>query len=146
MTLFSVSILLIVMAALFAYLNVRFLRLPTTIGLLLISIVFTGGLFLTGSVYPEILETAVKLVRVFDFREILMDFMLCILLFAGALHTNFTLLYKNKLSVIVFATVGVLVAAGAVELVASASVVLVVVGWVWGCVGLWGLGCVGGGG
>ena len=70
MTLFSVSILLIVMAALFAYLNVRFLRLPTTIGLLLISIVFTGWLCLTGYVYPEILESAVKLVRVVDLREI----------------------------------------------------------------------------
>ena len=38
---FSIASILVVLSALFGYINVRFLKLPTTIGLMVITLVFT---------------------------------------------------------------------------------------------------------
>ncbi|MCB9232224.1 MAG: sodium:proton antiporter [Bacteroidia bacterium] len=114
MNLFAIFSILVVLAALFAYLNVRFLKLPGTIGLLFISILFTVGLFIIGKFDPKVLETATDLITRIDFRKLLMDFMLCFLLFAGALHTNFNLLLSYRWPILIFATFGVVVSAVAV--------------------------------
>ncbi|MCL4111768.1 UNVERIFIED_CONTAM: hypothetical protein GTU68_010766 [Idotea baltica] len=111
MDLFSLLAVLIVLSAGFAYLNARYLHLPSTIGILLISILFTVTLIIVGRYVPWILEAATQMVEQLDFRKILMDFMLCFLLFAGALHTNFRLLIQYKWPVIAFATFGVMVSA-----------------------------------
>ncbi|MEL7146560.1 MAG: sodium:proton antiporter [Bacteroidota bacterium] len=108
MDLFVISTILIVLSALFGYINVRLLRLPNTIGLMIIAIVFTLGLFLTSLVNPALLDFAEELIGRVDFKTVLLDVMLGFLLFAGALHTNFDLLKVQRWPILVFATVGVL--------------------------------------
>ncbi len=108
MDLFVIASILIVLSALFGYINIRVLKLPNTIGLMIIAIVFTLGLFLSKSINPALLEFAERLIGEIDFKTVLLDVMLGFLLFAGALHTNFDQLKVQRWPVLVFATVGVL--------------------------------------
>ena len=108
MNLFVIASILIVLSALFGYINVKFLKLPNTIGLMIIAILFTIGLFLTSMVNPTLLHIAEELIAEIDFKTILLDVMLGFLLFAGAMHTNFDQLKVQRWPILVFATVGVL--------------------------------------
>lgn len=108
MDLFVISTILIVLSALFGYINVRLLKLPNTIGLMIIAIVFTLGLFFTSLIDPTLLDFAEDLIGRIDFKTVLLDVMLGFLLFAGALHTNFDLLKVQRWPILVFSTVGVL--------------------------------------
>ncbi len=108
MNLFIIATILIVLSSLFGYLNVKFLKLPNTIGLMLIAIIFTLGLFLTSFIHPIALNAAKDLVKEIDFKTVLLDVMLGFLLFAGALHTNFNQLKVQRWPILVFATTGVL--------------------------------------
>ncbi len=108
MNLFVIASILIVLSALFGYINVKFLKLPNTIGLMIIAILFTIGLFLTSMVNPTLLHMAEELIAEIDFKTILLDVMLGFLLFAGAMHTNFDQLKVQRWPILVFATVGVL--------------------------------------
>jgi len=106
---FSIAAILTVISALFGYLNVRFLKLPITIGLMVITIVFTIIIIAIGQFDDTLLIRERELIRQIDFKAILLDVMLSFLLFAGALHTNFDQLKVQRGPVLVFATLGVLV-------------------------------------
>lgn len=114
MELFKILTLLIVISALFGYLNVRFLKLPTTIGLMIMALVFSLFMILFQFVNPAWTEAARELVGSIDFTTVLMDVMLSFLLFAGALHTNVGLLRDEKRSIALFALVGVFISTFAI--------------------------------
>jgi len=106
---FSVAAILIVLSALFGYINVRFLKLPITIGLMIITIIFTLIVVVIGQFDNALLLREKELISQIDFTTVLLDIMLSFLLFAGALHTNFAQLKIQRWPVLVFATVGTLV-------------------------------------
>ncbi len=106
---FSVSAILIVLSALFGYINVRFLKLPITIGLMIITIIFTLIIVVIGQFDDTLLLREKELISQIDFTTVLLDIMLSFLLFAGALHTNFAQLKIQRWPVLVFATFGTLV-------------------------------------
>lgn len=108
MSLFEISSIVIALSALFGYINVRLLKLPNTIGLMIIAILFTLVLFVSSLFSPTPIAWANTLIRAIDFEEVLMDVMLGFLLFAGAMHTNFDQLRVQRWPVLVFATIGVL--------------------------------------
>lgn len=106
---YFITSVLVFLAAFFGYLNVRFLKLPTSIGLMVITILFTLAV-LGISLFDDTLLNAEKyILSQIDFETVLLDVMLSFLLFAGALHTNFEQLKVQKWPVLVFATLGVLV-------------------------------------
>ncbi|WP_223032785.1 cation:proton antiporter [Hanstruepera marina] len=106
---FHIITILVVLSALFGYVNVRFLKLPNTIGLMLITIVFTMVVFALSYYDTTLLEAEKYIITQIDFKEVLLDIMLSFMLFAGALHTNFEQLRVQRWPVLVFATLGVLV-------------------------------------
>ncbi len=108
MDLFAIATILIVLSALFGYLNVRFLKLPTTIGLMVITIVFTLLVLATSLIDNTLLEHEKLLISQIDFETVLLDIMLSFLLFAGALHTNFQQLKVQRKPILTFATFGTL--------------------------------------
>ena len=108
MELFHVISVIIVLSALFGYLNSRFIRLPNTIGLMVIAILFTLLLLASSFVNNTLLDTARGLIGGVDFEKVLMEIMLGFLLFAGAMHTNFDQLRVQRWPVLVFSTLGVL--------------------------------------
>lgn len=98
-----------VTSALFSYLNVLFLKLPTTIGLMIIAMIFTVGISISSLFTDVILNNAVNIIGAIDFKKVLLEVMLSFLLFAGALHTKFSHLKVQRYPILMFATVGVLI-------------------------------------
>ncbi len=105
---YSIASILVVLSALFGYINVRFLKLPITIGLMVITIVFTIVVIAIAQFDTTLLETEKAIINSIDFEELLLDVMLSFLLFAGALHTNFEQLRIQRWPILAFATVGVI--------------------------------------
>ena len=108
MDLFTLITLLIVVAALFAYLNTRFLKLPDAIGIMVISLLFSLLLLGLNAVQPASFTPVRQTVAEIDFGRVLFDVMLSFLLFAGAFHTDAAKLRVERRSVMLFAFVGVL--------------------------------------
>jgi len=100
---------LVVLAAVFGYINVRFIKLPTTIGLMVITIAFTLGVLILSYFDATLLNAERYIINHIDFKTVLLDIMLSFLLFAGALHTNFEQLKVQRWPVLAFATLGTLV-------------------------------------
>ena len=111
MDIFNITVVLTILAAAFAYLNTRFLKLPFTIGLMIMAIIFTVVIVLIGVVDHEILVEAKHFIRSIDFETVLLDIMLSFLLFAGALHTKLEGLKTHRAPIALFATVGVILSA-----------------------------------
>lgn len=109
MELYEILTALTLLAALFGYINARFIKLPTAIGLMLITILYTLAVMLLSLVDDTLYQAEVALIRQIDFESVLMDYMLSFLLFAGALHTNFQQLKVQRGPILMFATMGVMV-------------------------------------
>ena len=106
---FLIITILVALSAVFGYINVRFLKLPNTIGLMLITIVFTLVVLAISQFDSTLLDAEKYIISQIDFKTVLLDVMLSFLLFAGALHTNFDQLKVQRWPVLVFSTLGVLV-------------------------------------
>lgn len=112
MELYYTFSVLIVLASFFAYLNLRFLKLPGTIGIMIIAMLVSVGIRLLGdSYFPDTTKHFFVLIKEFDFNEILMGAMLNFLLFAGALHVNMSDLKEQKVSIMIYSTVSVVLSA-----------------------------------
>ncbi|MCO6146741.1 sodium:proton antiporter [Flavobacterium sp. NRK1] len=110
---YSLSVL-IVLASFFAYFNVRFLKLPSTIGVMVLAMAVSIILVIFGKVFPNPLNDVSALIKGFDFTELLMGAMLNFLLFAGAIHINLKDLKEQRLPIMVFSTVSVVISTFAV--------------------------------
>lgn len=108
MALYNIFAFVVVLAALFAYVNYRFIKLPTTIGVMILSIASSFVIIAIGWIYPHIFNHITSLIRRIDLYTILMKIMLSFLLFAGAMHIDADALKQQKTSILVFSTVGVL--------------------------------------
>ncbi len=106
---FLIIAVLVFLSAFFGYINVRFLKLPNTIGLMVITIAFTLGVFALSYFDSTLLDAERYIITQIDFKTVLLDIMLSFLLFAGALHTNFEQLKVQRWPILVFSTLGVLV-------------------------------------
>lgn len=105
---FLISTVLVFLSAAFGFINVRFLKLPNTIGLMVITILFTLGVFVLSYIDDTLLNAEKYIITHIDFKTILLDIMLSFLLFAGALHTNFQQLHVQRWPILIFSTVGIL--------------------------------------
>lgn len=109
MSLLDIVAILFGLSAFFGYLNNRFLRLPHTIGLVVIALVAANIVVLASLVFPDIDDTVRGALEQIEFSDVLLEGMLCVLLFAGAAHINLTDLADRKWSILLLATLGVLV-------------------------------------
>jgi CPA1 family monovalent cation:H+ antiporter len=106
---FLIATILIILSAAFGYINTRFFKLPNSIGLMLITILFTLAVFVLSYFDDTLLLKERELITSIDFKTVLLDVMLSFLLFAGALHTNFQQLKIQRKPVLIFATLGTLI-------------------------------------
>lgn len=107
MEFFHIFSVILVISAIFAYINQQYVRLPTAIALLLAGLLVSVLVQVLGAVSPAFELWVEARLREINFSEVLLEFMLSFLLFAGALHTDLEKLAKSKWSIMVFATVGV---------------------------------------
>ena len=99
----------IILASVFAYVNVRWIKWPPTIGVMVLALLSSVVLAVTGKFVPSLLEKAVQFVAAIDFQKALMNFMLSFLLFAGAIEINVRKLQKERLPIIALSTVGIII-------------------------------------
>ncbi|MCE6992619.1 sodium:proton antiporter [Dyadobacter sp. CY323] len=99
---------LIVLSAIFSYINSRFLKLPPSIGVMVIALLVSLGLIATDTIFPKTFFRITSLIASVDLTEILMGAMLNFLLFAGAIHIHLEDLREQRLPIVIFSTVSVL--------------------------------------
>jgi CPA1 family monovalent cation:H+ antiporter len=109
MKLFDILSILVTVSAIFSYVNYRFLRLPATIGLMLIALVLSMGLIALDYLGMSFKQSAADLLSHIDFNETLLHGMLSFLLFAGAIHVDLEDLKNRKYIITILATFGVVV-------------------------------------
>lgn len=115
----QLAAMLVTLSAIFAWLNHRFIRMPSTIGLMLIALLFSLAIVgLSALGFASIEKRATSIIAGVDFDTALLHGMLSFLLFAGALHVNLAELSKQKWVVAVLATVGVIISTFVVGLFA----------------------------
>lgn len=108
---FDVAAILISLTAFLSWLNHKFLRLPSTVGLALMGVIASLVVLAIDSLTPRfhIAESLRAFITSVDFEATLMQGMLSFLLFAGALHVDLSDLKRHRWQVGVLSTVGVLV-------------------------------------
>lgn len=111
MSIFEIGAFLIGLSALFGYLNHRYLRLPHTIGLVMIALAASLVVVLIEYLTPSspLMEMVAAVLTQIDFYDTVMRGMLSFLLFAGALHVDFIAFRSRAPAIALMATVGVLI-------------------------------------
>lgn len=109
--LFDLFAFLLLLAAAFGWINARFLKMPSNIGLLLMGVLASIVLLAIDLVLPGagVVAEVGGILRRIDFYDAVMNGMLAFLLFAGGLHVEWEALRKRVGTVTVLATVGVLI-------------------------------------
>ena len=108
MNLHELFAFLLILASIFSIINLRILKLPQTIGLMVLAIVLSLVVLMAGLIDPDFLSIATSLTEQFDFSVMLIDVMLPFLLFAGAISVDVHELLKDKVTILLLATFGVI--------------------------------------
>lgn len=108
MTIFELIAVIITISAGFAYINHRFLKMPDTIGLMVLALASSIILIIINFFDADLLASTKESVKNIDFSSLLLNGMLSFMLFAGAFHTDYNLIKTERISVMVFALIGVL--------------------------------------
>ena len=109
MALFHTVSILVAVAALFAYINIRFIKLPTSIGIMVIGLLFSLAVLIAEPYFPGFADEAIVTVQSIDFTQFLLEIILSFLLFAGAYHLDTKALLKEKGTVILTAVLGTII-------------------------------------
>ena len=110
MVLFQIVAALLVLCAVFAYLNHRFLKLPPTIGVMALAMALSVVLLVLGELgLGDLRSRTEQLLHKVDFNETVLHGLLAFLLFAGALHIKLDDLGAQKVTIFLLSTVGVVV-------------------------------------
>lgn len=109
MTFLQITSFLIVLAGVFGAINYLYLKLPSAIGILVVALMASFVMLGIDAVAPDLLiaETANRMITSIDFSEALLEGMLGLLLFAGALHVKLSDLKAQWRLVFLMATLGV---------------------------------------
>ncbi|WP_081691341.1 cation:proton antiporter [Cucumibacter marinus] len=109
LSLLEITALLLGLSGLFGWVNHRYFHLPHTIGLVIIALLASFVVIAIDAIDPSspVREVTTSALNSIDFDKTLMDGMLSFLLFAGALHVDFSQLASQRLVIGIMATVGV---------------------------------------
>lgn len=109
MTILQIASLLIVLAGAFGAINYLYLKLPSAIGILAVALFASFALILFDLVFPAfgLTDKVRATVLEIEFSEALLEGMLGLLLFAGALHVKLADLRREWIVVALMATIGI---------------------------------------
>lgn len=108
---FDAAAVLIVAAAVLGYSNHRWLRLPASVGLTVMGAIASLLVLVVDRLMPssQLAPQFNAFLGQLDFHRTLMEGMLSFLLFAGALHVDWSHMRKGRWPIIIFSTIGVLI-------------------------------------
>lgn len=108
MDLFVVIALLVIVSAFFSYLNARFIKLPGTIGIVLIATIVSIVILVVDKLNPTTARYLTTLAKNIDFSKVVLNIMLGFLLFSSAFNLDGKKLKKEMRPVLVLSTLGVI--------------------------------------
>ncbi len=110
LSIFEIASLLLVLSGIFGWLNHVVLKLPHTIGLLVMALLASIILLIMEKIFPAlgITDTLQSAIAQIDFNATVMEGMLAFLLFAGALHVDFSYLRTQAWAIGLMASIGVI--------------------------------------
>ena len=113
LSIFDLAALLLTLSALFGWLNVRFLGLPHSIGMLTMGLAASLALIAAEVAFPSVavFHELEATLRGIDFTDLVMDGMLAFLLFAGALNVDLKAMRDRAWQVVFLAFLGTLISA-----------------------------------
>lgn len=111
MTPLDAAAILIVLAATLSYLNYRFVGLPQSVGMTVMGAIASLAVVGIDRMTPtsNMGEDLLAFIAGIDFQKTLMDGMLSFLLFAGALHVNWSEMRRGRWPILILSTIGVLI-------------------------------------
>jgi CPA1 family monovalent cation:H+ antiporter len=109
MDLLTIITILIIISAVFSYLNERIIKLPGVIGVVTISIVVSILILVLGQTSNGLTNTIETFAKSIDFSKVLLNIMLGFLLFASAFHFEYQKLKEQRLPVFLLSTLGVII-------------------------------------
>ncbi len=109
MTALEIICVLFAIAAVFGMISVRWLKMPITVGTMLLTVVASGVLIAASPAIPQIHQWALDLANHIDFESVILHGMLPLLLFAGAFLLDLEQLASEKLTVTLLAVVGTVI-------------------------------------
>jgi len=107
MATYQIISVIIALAALFAYINDRWIKWPPTIGIMVLALFSSIIIVILGNIFPSFSDRAHGIVANIDFGQVLLKIMLSFLLFAGAIHIDVDKLKREFWPVMILATIGV---------------------------------------
>lgn len=109
MNLLTIITILLVISAFFSYLNERIIKLPSVIGVVMISVVISILILIIGKSDVRLTNSVEIFAKNIDFSKILLNVLLGFLLFASAFHLDYQKLKEQRLPVILLSTLGVII-------------------------------------
>lgn len=109
MATYQIISIVILLAAIFAYVNDRWIKWPPTIGIMVLALLSSILIIILGNVIPSFAASVHELVYSIDFGQVLLKIMLSFLLFAGAIHIDADKLKKELWPVMILATIGIFI-------------------------------------
>ena len=125
MTLFEIIAVLLTLTAAFSAINYHFIKMPTTIGVMVVALVMVSTIIGLNQLGVDLRPWAHRLLDQIDFDQALLNGMLSFLLFAGALHIDLRELRGEAWPILVLATVGVVASTGIVAVLVRGALALV---------------------
>jgi monovalent cation:H+ antiporter, CPA1 family len=116
LSIFDLAALLLTLSALFGWLNRRFVRLPHSIGLLILGLLASLLLVLLDLLFPaqHLYEELTRALQQIDFTQVVMNGMLAFLLFAGALNLNLEAMRERAWPIALLALVATVISTAVV--------------------------------
>ena len=106
--------ILVSIAAIFGWISSRWLKLPITIGTMLLTVLCSLGLAVVSPFAPALQPWAMRLVQQINFESLILHGMLSLLLFAGAFLLDLEFLAREKLAIVVLSVVGTILSTVAI--------------------------------
>lgn len=109
MHILDILALFICLAGIFIYVNTYYLKLPSSVGLMILALGLSFGLLVIEQIIPEFKLGTERILQDYDYHEVLYQLVLSFMLFAGALQIDFKKLAEERTPVLILALLGVLI-------------------------------------
>ncbi|HSQ44986.1 MAG TPA: cation:proton antiporter, partial [Ginsengibacter sp.] len=109
MEIYNIITVIILLAAIFGYINQRFVKLPGTIGIMIISIIASLVVIALDNIYPKFFVSTIESIKAIDFNTVVLKVMLSFLLFAAAIHIDVKKLRSERKAILTFSTISILI-------------------------------------
>ena len=109
MHILDIIALFIFLAGVFIFVNTYYLKLPSSVGLMILSLGLSVALFLLEYLIPEFKSGTERILADYEYHDVLFQIVLNFMLFAGALQIDFRKLKEEKTPVLILAITGVFI-------------------------------------